>query len=210
MVLGETFGNFAFAIAISRARPARSRPGALTLQRLHDPHRGSRRCRCACSAIPTMRWRWRSISQTIPRWNGLSYPGLEGDRYNALAQALLPEGRRRGLSPSALKGGYDAGVSLVSRLQLFLASGPISAIPARWSSTPASTTHRQLTDEQRVAAGAGPEVVRPLHRYSRMSPISIGDLAIRPWRSDLGSPISKFVWNPLVPLPVLGGGAFVA
>ncbi|PZN16950.1 MAG: bifunctional O-acetylhomoserine aminocarboxypropyltransferase/cysteine synthase, partial [Proteobacteria bacterium] len=58
-----------------------------------------------------------------------------------------------------LKGGYDAGVKLVANLKLFshLANiGDTRSLVIH----PASTTHRQLTDEQRIAAGAGPDVVR--------------------------------------------------
>jgi O-acetylhomoserine (thiol)-lyase len=58
-----------------------------------------------------------------------------------------------------LKGGYEAGVKLVSSLKLFshLANiGDTRSLVIH----PASTTHRQLTDEQRKAAGAGPDVVR--------------------------------------------------
>ena len=62
-------------------------------------------------------------------------------------------------SPSGSKGGYEAGVKLVSSLKLFshLANiGDTRSLVIH----PASTTHRQLTDEQRKAAGAGPDVVR--------------------------------------------------
>ncbi len=58
-----------------------------------------------------------------------------------------------------LKGGYEAGVKLVSCVKLFshLANiGDVRSLVIH----PASTTHRQLTDEQRKAAGAGPDVVR--------------------------------------------------
>jgi O-acetylhomoserine (thiol)-lyase len=58
-----------------------------------------------------------------------------------------------------VKGGYDAGVSLVRDLKLFshLANiGDTRSLVIH----PASTTHRQLSDAQKTAAGAGPEVVR--------------------------------------------------
>ena len=58
-----------------------------------------------------------------------------------------------------MKGGYEAGVKLVSALNLFshLANiGDTRSLVIH----PASTTHRQLTDEQRIDAGAGPDVVR--------------------------------------------------
>ncbi|MFT4098111.1 MAG: PLP-dependent transferase, partial [Rhodoblastus sp.] len=58
-----------------------------------------------------------------------------------------------------LKGGYDAGLALVKNLKLFshLANvGDTRSLVIH----PASTTHRQLTDEQKIIAGAGPDVVR--------------------------------------------------
>ncbi|MBV9245719.1 MAG: PLP-dependent transferase, partial [Methylobacteriaceae bacterium] len=58
-----------------------------------------------------------------------------------------------------LKGGYDAGVKLVSELKLFshLANiGDTRSLVIH----PASTTHRQLSDDQKIIAGAGPDVVR--------------------------------------------------
>ena len=58
-----------------------------------------------------------------------------------------------------LKGGYEAGVKLVSNLALFshLANvGDTRSLVIH----PASTTHRQLSDADKIAAGAGPDVVR--------------------------------------------------
>ena len=53
IVLHETFGNFAFAIACARARPARLRPGDLAVQRVPDPDRPRKPCRSGCSATAT-------------------------------------------------------------------------------------------------------------------------------------------------------------
>ncbi len=58
-----------------------------------------------------------------------------------------------------MKGGYEAGKTLVESLQLFshLANiGDTRSLVIH----PASTTHRQLSEEQQIAAGAGPDVVR--------------------------------------------------
>ena len=58
-----------------------------------------------------------------------------------------------------LKDGYEAGVKLVESVELFshLANvGDTKSLIIH----PASTTHRQLTEEQKKAAGAGPDVVR--------------------------------------------------
>ena len=58
-----------------------------------------------------------------------------------------------------LKGGYDAGVKLVSNVRLFSHLANIGDTRSLIIH-PASTTHRQLTDTQKTAAGAGPDVVR--------------------------------------------------
>jgi O-acetylhomoserine (thiol)-lyase len=58
-----------------------------------------------------------------------------------------------------LKGGYEAGVKLVSGVKLFSHLANIGDTRSLIIH-PASTTHRQLTDEQKVVAGAGPDVVR--------------------------------------------------
>ena len=58
-----------------------------------------------------------------------------------------------------VKGGFEAGVRVVEAVQLFshLANvGDTRSLILH----PASTTHRQLTEEQRLAAGAGPDVIR--------------------------------------------------
>ena len=88
----------------------------------------------------------------------VSYPGLRDDRYYKLAQEYCPKGAGA-VFTFGLKGGYEAGVKLVSNLKLFshLANiGDTRSLVIH----PASTTHRQLTDEQKTQAGAGPEVVR--------------------------------------------------
>jgi O-acetylhomoserine (thiol)-lyase len=58
-----------------------------------------------------------------------------------------------------LRGGYEAGVKLVSKVQLFSHLANIGDTRSLIIH-PASTTHRQLTDAQKIQAGAGPDVVR--------------------------------------------------
>ena len=58
-----------------------------------------------------------------------------------------------------MRGGYDAGIRVVERVNLWshLANvGDTRSLILH----PASTTHRQLSDEERIAAGAGPDVIR--------------------------------------------------
>jgi O-acetylhomoserine (thiol)-lyase len=88
----------------------------------------------------------------------VSYPGLAGDHYHDLAKRYCPKGAGA-VFTFGLTGGYEAGVALVSRLKLFshLANvGDTRSLVIH----PASTTHRQLAEAQKVAAGAGPDVVR--------------------------------------------------
>ena len=157
MVLGETFGNFAFAIAcrvlgLRDLGPAISPFNSFLLLTGVEtlPLRMQRHCDNALSVAEFL--------STHPAVKWVSYPGLKGDRYYNLAQKYCPKGAGA-VFTFGLKGGYDAGLALVSNLQLFshLANvGDTRSLVIH----PASTTHRQLSDEQKVIAGAGPDVVR--------------------------------------------------
>jgi O-acetylhomoserine (thiol)-lyase len=157
MILGETFGNFAFAIAcrvlgLRDLGPALSPFNAfLILQGIETlPLRMQRQ---SDSTLEVARF-----LSTHERVSWVSYPGLPDDRYHALAQRYCPKGAGA-VFTFGVKGGYQAGVKLVSDLKLFshLANiGDTRSLVIH----PASTTHRQLTEAQQMTAGAGPEVVR--------------------------------------------------
>jgi O-acetylhomoserine (thiol)-lyase len=88
----------------------------------------------------------------------VSYPGLKSSPFHELAKKYLPKGAGS-VFTFGVKGGYEAGIKTVEACDLFshLANvGDTRSLILH----PASTTHRQLTDEQRTAAGAGPDVVR--------------------------------------------------
>jgi len=88
----------------------------------------------------------------------VSYAGLPSSPFHALAKRYMPKGPGS-VFTFGVKGGYDAGTKLVESVGLFshLANvGDTRSLILH----PASTTHRQLTDEQRLASGAGPDVVR--------------------------------------------------
>ncbi|GJD95115.1 O-acetylhomoserine aminocarboxypropyltransferase [Methylobacterium iners] len=157
MVLSETFGNFGFAIAIR----------VLGLRDL-GPALSPFNAFMILTGIETLPLRMQRHSdnalvvathlQGHEAVSWVSYPGLETDRYHQLARRYTPNGAGA-VFTFGLKGGYEAGVKLVSNLQLFshLANiGDTRSLVIH----PASTTHRQLTDAQKTAAGAGPEVVR--------------------------------------------------
>jgi O-acetylhomoserine (thiol)-lyase len=157
IVMHETFGNFAFAIAcrtlaLRDIGPALSPFNAfLILTGIETlPLRIQRHCDNALAVA-----QWLSTNNKVA-W--VSYPGLPGDRYNALARKYLPKGAGS-VFTFGLNGGYEAGIKLVSNVKLFSHLANIGDTRSLIIH-PASTTHRQLTDEQKVASGAGPDVVR--------------------------------------------------
>jgi O-acetylhomoserine (thiol)-lyase len=87
-----------------------------------------------------------------------SYAGLPGNRYHELAQRYCPKGAG-GVFTFGVKGGYEAGVTLVGKLKLFSHVANVGDVRSLVIH-PASTTHRQLAEPQKIAAGAGPDVVR--------------------------------------------------
>ncbi|MEI9805472.1 MAG: O-acetylhomoserine aminocarboxypropyltransferase [Pseudolabrys sp.] len=157
IVLHETFGNFAFAIAcrvlgLRDLGPALSPFNAfliitgietlpLRMQRHSD------------NALAVAEW----LSKR-PEVAWVSYPGLAGDKYNALAKKYVPKGSGA-VFTFGLKGGYDTGVKLVSNVKLFSHLANIGDTRSLIIH-PASTTHKQLSDAQKVQAGAGADVVR--------------------------------------------------
>ena len=157
IVLHETFGNFAFAIAcrvlaLRDIGPALSPFNAfLILTGVETlPLRMQRHCDNANAVA-----HWLSQHANVA-W--VSYPGLAGDRYHNLAKKYAPKGAGA-VFTFGLKGGYDAGIKLVSNVKLFSHLANIGDTRSLIIH-PASTTHRQLSDAQKVQAGAGPDVVR--------------------------------------------------
>ncbi|MDR0325177.1 MAG: O-acetylhomoserine aminocarboxypropyltransferase/cysteine synthase [Oscillospiraceae bacterium] len=87
----------------------------------------------------------------------VSYPGLPNDRYYSLAQKYLKGAS--GVVTAVLKGGREGAVRFMDALKL--ASTQIHVADIRTCIlNPATTTHRQLSDEQLAAAGIEPGMVR--------------------------------------------------
>ncbi|MDQ0509392.1 O-acetylhomoserine aminocarboxypropyltransferase [Ancylobacter amanitiformis] len=157
IVIGETFGNFAFAIA-ARVLGLRDLGPALS------PFNAF----LILTGIETLPLRIQKHSDNAlavakfltdhPKVEWVSYPGLAGDRYYNLGQRYTPKGAG-GVFTFGLKGGFEAGVALVSHVKLFSHLANIGDTRSLIIH-PASTTHRQLADEQKTLAGAGPDVVR--------------------------------------------------
>ncbi len=88
----------------------------------------------------------------------VSYAGLPSSPYRQLANKYLPKGAGS-VFTFGVKGGYEAGIKLVESVELLSHLANIGDTRSLIIH-PASTTHRQLSDEQKIAAGAGPDVVR--------------------------------------------------
>ncbi|WP_075219434.1 O-acetylhomoserine aminocarboxypropyltransferase [Acuticoccus yangtzensis] len=157
MVVAETFGNFAFAIA-ARVLGLRDLGAALSPMNAFLVLTGIETLALRMQRHCENAQKVAEFLSTHPKVSWVSYPGLPGDKYHELAKKYCPNGSGA-VFTFGLAGGYDAGVSLVSNLELFshLANiGDTRSLVIH----PASTTHRQLSTEAKVAAGAGPDVVR--------------------------------------------------
>ncbi len=93
-----------------------------------------------------------------PRVAGVTYPGLASSPWRDRAAALCPKGPG-GIFTFAVKGGYAACVRLVDALRIFSHVANLGDTRSLVIHS-ASTTHRQLSEAQQEAAGAGPDVVR--------------------------------------------------
>ncbi len=157
LVLHETFGNFAFAIAcrvlgLRDLGPAISPTNAFNIITGIEtlPLRMQRHCDNALEVAKYLE------SHDKVAW--VSYAALESDPYHDLQQRYMPNGGGAVLT-FGVKGGYDAGVSVVSNVEIFSHLANIGDTRSLIIH-PASTTHKQLDDEQKTAAGAGPDVLR--------------------------------------------------
>ena len=153
----ETFGNMGFAIAcravgLRDLGPAMSPFNAfLILTGIETlPLRMERHCSNAMAVAEFLKGH--------PKVEWVSYAGLPDDKYHALQQKYLPKGAGS-VFTFGVKGGYDAGVKLVENVEIFSHLANIGDTRSLIIH-PASTTHRQLSEEQLKAAGAGPDVVR--------------------------------------------------
>jgi O-acetylhomoserine (thiol)-lyase len=120
----------------------------------------------------------------------VSYAGLKSSPYYRLAKKYLPKGPGS-VFTFGVKGGYEAGIKMVESVELFSHLANIGDTRSLIIH-PASTTHRQLTDEQRVRAGAGPDVVR----------LSIGIENVDDLIADLDQALAAF--TPAKPLKASG------
>ena len=153
----ETFGDFGYTM---KARmeimrtfgPALSPLNAwLLLQGIESLHvRMERHCANAMAVAKFL----EGHSQVA--W--VNYPGLPGSKYHALAQKYLPKGAS-GLLNFGVKGGAKAGEKFIEAAQFMSHLANIGDAKTLIIH-PASTTHRQMSDEEQLKAGVTPDMVR--------------------------------------------------
>ncbi len=153
----ETFGDFGFCMK-ARVETLRTMGPALSpfnafllLQGIETlPLRMERHCLNAqrvaefLAAHPQVAW--------------VRFPGLPGDQYHARARKYLPNGASSIMS-FGIKGGQAAGVRFIENVQ-FLSHLANVGDAKTLVIHPASTTHRQLSETQLIAAGVGPDMIR--------------------------------------------------
>lgn len=88
----------------------------------------------------------------------VTYPGLSGDKYYELSKKYMKKGQS-GVLSFGIKGGYDAGVKLIKNLKLTSLVVHVGDINTS-TLHPASSTHRQLSEDELKAAGIGFELIR--------------------------------------------------
>jgi O-acetylhomoserine (thiol)-lyase len=157
VIFHETFGDFGYTM---KARmeimrtfgPTLSPLSAwLLLQGLESlPVRMDRHCSNALAVAKFL--------QDHPRVAWVNYPGLPGSKYHWLAKKYLPKGAS-GLLNFGVKGGTKAGEKFIeaSEFMSHLANiGDAKTLVIH----PASTTHRQMSDEEQLKAGVKPDMIR--------------------------------------------------
>jgi O-acetylhomoserine (thiol)-lyase len=157
VVYTEAMGSAAF-IARARTVPLRNTGSALSpmnafliLQGIETlPLRMERHCENALAVA--------NYLKNHPKVAWVSFAGLPDSPYYKLAQKYT-NGKPSALLTFGIKGGFEAGVKFYDALQLFtrlVNIGDAKSLAAH----PASTTHRQLSDEELASAGVTPDMIR--------------------------------------------------
>jgi len=153
----ETFGDFGYTMK-ARVETLRTMGPALSpfnsflfLQGLETlPLRMERHCDNALKVASFLR------DHPLVSW--VRYPSLPGDQYYERARKYHPRGASSIMS-FGIKGGLEAGSKFIEHVQ-FLSHLANVGDAKTLVIHPASTTHRQLSEEQLVAAGVGPDMIR--------------------------------------------------
>jgi O-acetylhomoserine (thiol)-lyase len=157
VIFHETFGDFGFTMKARMEVMRTFGPTLpplnawLLLQGLESLHvRMDRHCANALAVAKFL--------ESHPRVNFVNYPGLPGSKYHALARKYLPKGAS-GLLNFGVKGGAKAGERFIEAAQFMSHLANIGDAKTLIIH-PASTTHRQMSEEDQLKAGVTPDMVR--------------------------------------------------
>ncbi|HEX9185107.1 MAG TPA: O-acetylhomoserine aminocarboxypropyltransferase/cysteine synthase family protein [Burkholderiales bacterium] len=157
VIFHETFGDFGFTM---KARMEIMRTFGPTLAPLNAwlllqgiETLGVRMDRHCANALAVARF-----LQGHKQVAWVNYPGLAGSKYHALAQKYLPKGAS-GLLNFGVKGGAKAGERFIEAAQFMSHLANIGDAKTLIIH-PASTTHRQMSDEEQLKAGVTPDMIR--------------------------------------------------
>ncbi|HMK15108.1 MAG TPA: PLP-dependent transferase, partial [Burkholderiales bacterium] len=153
----ETFGDFGYTMkarmeTLRTFGPALSPFNAfLLLQGLETLHlRMERHCENALAVAKFLK------DHPLVTW--VNYPGLPDNKYHGLVKKYLPKGAS-GILTFGIKGGEQAGIKFIEAVQ-FLSHLANVGDAKTLVIHPASTTHRQLSEEEQIKAGVTPDMVR--------------------------------------------------
>lgn len=93
-----------------------------------------------------------------PNVSWVNYPSLEGNKYNALAKKYFPKGTGS-IFTFGIKGGIEAGKKFIDSLEIFSLLANVADAKSLVIH-PASTTHAQLSEQDLIAAGVTPDMIR--------------------------------------------------
>src|SRR5690606_14813045 len=118
-----------------------------------------------CETLPLRMERHVQNAQAVaeflerhPSVSRVSYAGLPSSPYYERARKYMPKGAGA-VFTFGVRGGYEAGLKVVEACEILSHLANIGDTRSLILH-PASTTHRQLSEEQQIAAGAGPDVIR--------------------------------------------------
>lgn len=96
--------------------------------------------------------------QSHPRVSWVNYPELEGNKYHALAKKYFPKGSGS-IFTFGIKGGIKEGKRFINNLELFSLLANVADAKSLVIH-PASTTHAQLSEQEQLASGVTPDMIR--------------------------------------------------
>ena len=153
----ETFGDFGYTMK-ARMETLRTLGPTLAHSTPGSCCRDWRHCMCAWTGTWPMHLRSPRFSRTHPQVSWVNYPSLPSSKYYELAKKYMPKGASA-IMTFGIKGGQEAGVKFIEGVQ-FLSHLANVGDAKTLVIHPASTTHRQLSEEEQIKAGVTPDMIR--------------------------------------------------